>query len=597
MINFYRYRSITPVVLKQKVGLLQLLVLAILAAVITALMPWPIKLLADYALGGESLGNLQGIWAQPSTLIIASVGASILLFIMSSAVSVSSSWLWSKIGQRMVVDLSLTIFEKLQRLSRLFHTKHPVADSLGRLTVDSWCVFTIAQALLITPAQNLITLIIIGLVAWQIDPFLTLLSLLLSPVLAFSTVFFGEKLRARAQQNREAQSRVMAFAHQTINAVPLAQAFNRETANSSKFHRLAGDAVRASQKNHLLDNGFAVVNAMTLTVGLAIVLVAGGLRVIDGVITVGSLLVFLGYLQTLQGEVESLLLTFKNLKSAEANLDRVLEVLEASEEITDHGKSSVDENGSHTAPTITFENISFAYQKDRPVLKNINLRINSGETVAFVGPSGSGKSTLASLIPRFFNWDSGNILFDDRDIRDTDLASLRKQVSVVMQEPFLLPISIAENIAYGTPRASRVQIIKAATTASAAAFIRKLQNGYDTILGERGASLSGGQKQRLAIARAILKQAPVLILDEPTSALDAKTETLFFEALSKLMQGKTTIIVAHRLSTIRDADRIVVIDKGEISETGNHAELMDLNGLYAQMVLLQSDHDDQQEAA
>lgn len=597
MIKLSRYRSITPVVLKQKTGLLQLLVLAIAAAAITALMPWPIKLLADYALAGESLGSLKGFWAEPSTLIFMAVAASILLFIASSAASVASSWLWSKIGQKMVVDLSLTIFEKLQRLSRLFHTKHPVADSLGRLTVDSWCVFTIAQALLITPAQNLITLLIIGVVAWQIDPYLSMLSLLLSPILAFSTVFFGEKLRARAQLNREAQSKVMSFAHQTINAVPLAQAFNRGEANSARFRQLSHDAVRASQKNHLLDNGFTVVNAMTLTIGLAIVLVAGGMRVIDGVITVGSLLVFLGYLQTLQGEVESLLLTFKNLKSAEANLDRVLEVLEASEEIVDSGERRISNITPHAPPAITFDNISFSYEKDRPVLKNINLKINPGETVAFVGPSGSGKSTLASLIPRFFNWDSGNILFDDHDIRDTDLAGLRSQVSVVLQEPFLLPISIADNIAYGSPDASREQIIKAATTASAAAFIRKLPNGYDTVLGERGASLSGGQKQRLAIARAILKQAPVLILDEPTSALDAKTETLFFEALSKLMRGKTTIIVAHRLSTIENADRIVVIDKGEIAETGTHNELMNLNGLYAHMVSLQSAHDAQQEAA
>lgn len=597
MINLRRYRSISPVILKQKSGLFQLLVLAILAAAITALMPWPIKLLADYALAGESFASLTGFWAKPSTLIIAAVVASIVLFIASSSISVASSWLWSKIGQKMVVDLSLTIFNKLQRLSRLFHTKHPVADSLGRLTVDSWCVFTIAQALLITPVQNLLTLLIIGLVAWQIDPFLTLLSLALSPVLAFSTVFFGERLRARAQLNREAQSDVMAFAHQTINSVPLAQAFNREQANAEKFRQLSNTAVRSSQKNHLLDTGFSVVNAMTLTVGLSIVLVAGGMRVIDGAITVGSLLVFLGYLQTLQGETESLLLTFKNLKSAEANLDRVLEVLDASEEIIDQGQRIQTDSLPENPPAITFENVSFSYQPGRPVLKDISLRINPGETVAFVGPSGSGKSTLASLIPRFFNWDSGNIKFDDYDIRDTDLAGLRGQVSVVLQEPFLLPISIADNIAYGSPASPRVQIIKAATMASAAAFIRKLPGGYDTVLGERGASLSGGQKQRLAIARAILKKAPVLILDEPTSALDARTETLFFEALSKLMKGKTTIIVAHRLSTIRDADRIVVIDKGEIAETGNHKELMDLNGLYAHMVDLQSDHDTQKQAA
>lgn len=600
--NLRRYRAVTPVIWKQKKGLLQLLLLAIMAAGVTALMPWPIKLLVDYAFSGQAVG-FAGLtapfWSEPSTLIIAAAIASIGLFGVSSALSVASSWLWSKIGQLMVFDLSMIMFARLQKLSRLFHTKHPVADSLGRLTVDSWCVFTIAQALLITPVQNLVTLIIVGAVAFAIDPFLAVLSLALTPVLAVSTVFFGERLRQRAQLNRQAQSDVMAFTHQSITAVPLAQAFSRESANCEKFRQLSGKAVLSSQKNHILDEGFTMVNAVALSAGLTIVLIAGGMRVLDGTISVGSLLVFLGYLQTLQGETESLLLTFKNLKSAEANLDRVLEILEADEEVVDVKSRAglLERRKTRGAPSITFENICFSYEPDRPVLKNINLDIEPGETVAFVGGSGSGKSTLASLIPRFFNWDSGRILINGRDVEGMELAKLRNQVSVVLQEPFLLPMSIADNIAFGIPNAPREQIIKAATTASAAAFIRKLPNGYDTVLGERGASLSGGQKQRLAIARAILKDAPVLILDEPTSALDAKTESLFFEALSKLMQGKTTIIVAHRLSTIRDADKIVVIEKGEIAEIGNHQTLIQKDGIYAEMVRLQSSESPLEEAA
>ncbi len=593
--NILRYRSISPIIWKQKIGLLKLLGLALLAAGVTALMPWPMKLLVDYALADlpsgiqNTLLSSESIWANPGLLIAGAAVASIILFALASVISVTSSWLWSKIGQRMVVDLSMVMFERLQRLSKLFHTRHPVADSLGRLTVDSWCVFTIAQALLITPVQNLITIVVVGIVAWQIDPYLALLSLAIAPVLGASTVFFGERLRVKAELNREAQSRVMAFVHQTITAVPLVQAFGRERSNSEKFRSLSNGAVSASQKNYLLDNGFTLVNGITLSVGLAIVLVAGGQRVVEGAITVGSLLVFLGYLQALQGETESLLSTYKNLKSAEANLNRVLEVLEADGEIASKSGASVLARDSESrALSVTFENISFSYEPDRPVLKNINLHINAGETVALVGSSGSGKSTLASLIPRFFDWDDGRILLDGKDVMDIDLASLRDQVSVVLQDPFLLPITIAANISYGSPRASRTRIIEAATTASASAFIKKLPKGFDTVLGEKGASLSGGQRQRLAIARAILKNAPVLVLDEPTSALDARTETLFFEALSKLMRGRTTVIVAHRLSTIRDADRIVVVDQGEIAEQGNHEELMEKNGLYAELVRLQS---------
>jgi len=457
--NMQRYQSILPVIWKQKRGLFQLLILAALAAMVTALMPWPIKLLADYALADQVAGDATSFWMTPGVLICLAAGASVLFFIVSSALSVASSWLWSKIGQQMVIDLSMLMFTKLQRLSKIFHTKHPVADSLGRLTVDSWCVFTIAQALLITPVQNLITLLVIGLVAWQIDPFLAMLSLVLSPLLAASTIFFGEKLRARAQLQREAQSRVMSFVHQTITAVPLVQAFGREKDNCRTFRELSADAVVSAKKNSLLDNGFTFVNAITLSAGLAIVLVAGGQRVLDGTITVGSLLVFLGYLQTLQGETESLLMTYKNVKSAEANLNRVSEILDADEEISNlQGAKVLQREDLSSAVGVRFENVSFSYEPGRPVLKDISLEIKPGETVAFVGKSGSGKSTLASLVMRFFDWDSGHIYLGDQDIRDLDLGSLRDRISVVLQEPFLLPRTIAENISYGSPRASRARL-------------------------------------------------------------------------------------------------------------------------------------------
>ena len=585
-----KYNAISPVIWKQKRGLLQLSALAILSACIAALMPWPIKLLVDYALADTSVFSVDSIWSNPVILIAAAGVSSILLYIGSSALGVASSWLWSKIGQQMVVDLSMTMFNQLQRLSRKFHIKHPVADSLGRLTIDSWCVFTIAQSLLITPSQNLITLVIIGMVAWFMDPYLTVISMLIAPVLALSSIFFGERLRNRAQENRQAQSAVMGFAHQTVNSVPLVQAFTLEKRNAKRYLSLSNAAVRSAQQNSLLDNGFTLVNAISLSIGMTVVLVVGSLRVTEGIITVGSLLVFLGYLHTLQAEMESLLLTYKNLKSTEANLDRVLEVLEA-DEVVNHDvvAGRIEPVSATLAPSITFRDICFSYNKETPVLKNINLSIGAGETVAFVGGSGSGKSTLASLIPRFFNWDSGDILIDDKNILDIDMSQLRDQVSVVLQDPFLLPVTIAENISYGCSTAPRAEIIKAATTASASAFIKKLPNGYDTVLGERGSNLSGGQKQRLAIARAILKNAPILILDEPTSALDARTETLFFEALSKLMHGKTTIIVAHRLQTIRDADKIVVIEQGEIAEVGTHEELIALNKIYAGMIKIQSD--------
>ena len=587
-----RYTVFAEVIWRQKSGLFKLMGLALLAALATALMPWPLKILADYALadipaGPLALTSADSIWRNPTFMITMAALASIMLFAFASILSVSSSWLWSKIGQQMVFDLSMIMFQRLQRLSKLFHSKNPVADSMGRLTVDSWCVFTIAQALLITPAQNIITLAVVGVVAWQIDPYLTIVSIAIAPVIAATTVVFGERLRRKAQINREAQTRVMTFVHQMLTAIPLVQAFGKESANCDRFRSLSDQAVKATQKNTLLDSGFTIVNALTMSIGLAIVLVLGGLRVVEGTITVGSLLVFLGYLSALQGETESLLLTFKNLKASQASSYRVLEILEADEEVSNASDSRVLPTSTRNrALGITFENVSFAYNAETPVLKNISLRIPAGKTVAFVGGSGSGKSTIASLIPRFFDCDDGRILLGDKDMIDIDLSSLRERISVVLQDPYLLPLSVADNIGYASPNASREDILAAATAASADAFIKKLPNGYDTVLGERGAGLSGGQKQRLAIARALLKDAPILLLDEPTSALDAHTESTLFQALNKLMEGRTTIMIAHRLSTVRNADIIVVLEKGEIAEQGNHEDLMALNGIYAEMLRL-----------
>ncbi len=587
-----KYNAIFPVIFRQKQGLLQLLALAVLAALLTALLPWPVKLLVDYALVERSanttsdIGYLRNFTA--AQLVALAAATSLMLFAASSAATVASSWLWSKTGQSMVVDLSLKLFDRLQHLSRLYHTRHPIADSLSRLTVDTWCVFSIAQALLITPVQNLLTLAVVSVIAWQLDPFLTLLSLALAPVLALSTLLFGKRLKHHATNMREAQSAIMSFVHQTLGAIPLVKAFHHEKLNQQRFQELSGSAINATRRNTLVDNSFKLFNGVVLSAGLAIVLFFGSQRVIEGSITIGSLLVFMGYLRTLQGEAESLLLTYANLKTAEASLARVMEIIDAPEDINDAESARLLPRSSKARTLdIRFENVSFGYEPERPIIKDVTLNIPAGKTVALVGGSGSGKSTLASLIPRFFDIDAGQILVGNKPVQDIALQSLRERISLVLQDPYLLPLTIAENIAYGKPEASREEIIQAATTANASAFIRKLPQGYDTVLGERGVTLSGGQRQRLSIARALLKDAPILILDEPTSALDNRTESLFFSALTELIKGRTTIIVAHRLSTIRKADLIVVLDDGRISEQGSHEELLTNNGLYADMYRIQ----------
>jgi len=591
----YRYTRLLPYIRQQWRSLALILLLTMIASVVGALIPWPLKILVDYALSANALphsvSKLFGFASLTPTPLVLIAGASLIsltLFALNSALEVATTWLWSAAGQRMVYELAADLFHHLQRLSLLFHSRHPVGDTLGRLTVDSWCTFTVAQALLITPAQNLFTFATIGVIAWQMDARLTVLSLILSPFLAVSAVFFGSHLRKRVRQTREAQSSVMAFVHQTLTALPVVQAFGTERDNQRRFKHLSRDAVARSQRSVLLKSGFGLINGLTMTGGAAIVLYVGGQKVIAGTLSVGSLLVFVAYIRSLQGSIESLLNTYGNLKSVEANIDRVLEVLDAEQEVRDMaGAVVLPARPPGEAGRIVFEDVSFGYEADRPVLHDIELVVEPGETIALVGPTGAGKTTLVSLVPRFFDPWTGRVTLDGRDIREFELASLRRQVSLVLQDPFILPLTAVENIAYGRPEASREEVIAAAIAANADEFIRGLPEGYDSRLGERGATLSGGQKQRLAIARALLKDAPILILDEPTSALDAQTEALLLEALERLMQGRTTFIIAHRLSTIRNADRILVLEDGRVAETGTHRELIAANGMYARFDSLQ----------
>lgn len=582
--TFHKYLSLAGYARRRWKALVVIVLLTLLSAGTAALLPWPIKLLVDYALGDETFSGWLGNWlasASPASIVAWVAGIALLLHLLAVVLEVGISWCWGVAGERMVYDLAADLFDRLQRLSLRFHARSHIGDSLSRLTGDTYCVYRACDALLVTPARQLLTIAMIATVGFFLDPALTFIVLASTPVLAAIAVWFGPRLKERRRLTREAQARVMSHVQQTLSALPVVQAFTAESRSRKRYDLLAADSAVAQRRGAVLKDGMALVSGVTTRIGLAIVLFAGGRQVLAGTMTVGSLLVFLQYARSLQGAFQKLFQTYGELRTNEASVDRVLGILHNEDRVTEAADAIPLARAAGTIRgRIAFENVSFGYETNQPVLTDLSLIVEPGECVALVGRTGAGKSTLVSMVPRFFDPVSGRVTFDGVDVRRLALSSLREQVALVLQQPFLMPISIAANIAYGVPDASRERIIAAAREAGADSFVGRLPEGYDTVIGERGATLSGGEKQRIAIARALLSDAAVVILDEPTSALDVETERAVMTALDRLTVGRTTFIIAHRLSTARRADRVVVIDQGQVVEQGSHEHLIGRRGAY-----------------
>jgi ATP-binding cassette subfamily B protein len=542
------------------------------------LKPWPLKLIIDNVLGGQPLSwTLASRWSRETLLFVACVGL-VSIYLVLAGMNVLKNYTTVHIGQNMVNDLRGTLYNHLQRLSLAFHTRRQVGDLLYRVTYDTYAIQTLTMNGVFPILTSFILLVGMALVMLRLDWTLTLIALGVCPLLFMTISAMSSRIKAAATMARERESVTYSLVQRSMSAIRVIQAFTKEEEEHRQFMAASTASLLASLRLYNLQTVYAGVVNVVIAIGTAMVVWVGARHVLDGTLSVGELIVFTSYLASLYGPINSISQTLGSIQGAKAGLGRVHEILTVERDLPEGNR---DISATEVRGEVRFEQVTFAYAPDQPILRGVNLHVTPGQTVAIVGPTGAGKSTLVSLVPRFYDPQEGRVLLDGTDVREFTLASLRQQIAMVLQPPLVFPLTISENIAYGRPGASAEAIERAARLARIHEMIMHLPEGYDTVVGEQGATLSEGERQRLTIARAILRDAPILILDEPTSSVDAETETLIMEGLEQLTAGRTTFIIAHRLSTVRRADMILVIRGGQIVEQGSFAELMRRPGPFA----------------
>ncbi|AOU97692.1 ABC transporter permease [Acidihalobacter yilgarnensis] len=554
-----------------------------LRATVLLLLPWPLKFIIDSVLFRHPLPHWMIGWLPDPALqrfelldVLAAVMVTLGLLDMLFAIVGNRLLLIS--GQHAVFELRRDLFAHLQRLSLGYHRRRRSGELSSRLNGDIQALQNLVATVGTGVFAHLLTLIGMIVIMFFIDWRYALIVLSAGPILLWLMQRYSKRLRLALRQARNREGELSGLIQEIMTALPIVQAYGRQAHEDDRFGRQAGHSLEATIEASDLQNRFAPLVAGGIAMTTALATWYGATQVLSGRITAGELLVFLAYLRGMAAPLRQFAKSAGVISKGQVAAERLGDIFEEAPEI--HSRpGALRPPRSHGA--IVLQGVSFAYRENRPILHDINLDITPGQTVALVGATGAGKSTLAALVPRLHDPSAGRVLLDGHDLRELDLDYLRDQVALVLQEPLLLQGSVWENIAYGRDGAGRADAIEAACAVGIDDMIALLPHGYDTAVGERGAGLSGGQRQCVSIARAMLRDAPVVLLDEPTSALDAFAERRVTAALHRLTRGRTTLIIAHRLATIAKSDVIVVLDGGRIVETGQHEALLRRNGAYA----------------
>jgi len=551
--------------------------------------PWPLKVVLDSVIGHHPLPHfLSGLkdilGAHKGGTIAVAAFATVAIALVNSIASYFDSYLTTSVGQYLAHDLRRKVYHHLQRLSLSYYDHHKLGNILSTITDDIDNVQSFFSGSILSIAVDVFTILGMFAVMLYIDWKFTLIAMAVTPFLFLFVQRFTRLVKQSTKAVRAKESEIVSTVEESLGAIRVIQAFAQGDLEEEKLSKRSEESVEAALQARRIKALLSPVMDVVAAIGTALVLWYGASLVIANEMTAGSLVVFLLYLGKMFKPMQDLAKMTNAASKAAVGMDRIQEILDSDALLPEAADAKP---APSLAGHVAFDHVAFGYEADKLILQDVHFEIPAGKMGAIVGPTGEGKSTLINLVPRLYDPAKGTVKIDGKDLRTFTLKSLRDQISYVQQETVLFDEPIWKNIAYGKPDATRAEIEEAARLANADEFIRKLPKGYDTLVGERGAALSGGQRQRIGIARAIIRNSPILILDEATSGLDAQSEALIVEALDRLMKGKTSLVIAHRLGTIKQADKIMVLKGGKIAEQGTHEELLARGGEYADLYRLQ----------